>query len=331
MRRLVIAVLAIGALSALGGGAAEPASAICAISTEGKGNHELRVGGNCVNKLAVGTKTFINVINKGTWIANGIACAQVSEVNTGNYGVANCAGAAGAAGCCQYIKINVNEGLFGWRWWVASADAATLPSGIQVTKLTTAKATLKTKIGGAEVKFTTSTAPELVGVKLEGEGKLTTGGQVKFTGLTTELSGKASAPCTPLGTAGNDSTLGSITSNKTKGNLVSHGGDGVVQVLPETANTFGKLFFGEECSLPEEVPLITKSKEAKGLVLKDPLGIGSELKEHEIAELAALTELWVISETVEHKATVEGKAAVGLTGAHSGLAWRGAPNEFEVS
>ena len=336
MRRLVVAALAVGCICVFGGGTADSASAICAISKEGVGNHQLRPGGvgaACGGLLELGKKTFINVINEGVWIAKGEACAQVSEVNTGNWGVGNCMAAKGVPGCCQYIRIEINElPLIGrWVWWVASADAATLPAGIQVASLTSAKATLRTKIGGAEVKFVTTTAPELVGVKLEGEGKLNTGGQVKMTGLSTELNGKASLVCTPLGTKGNDSTLKTFTSTKIKGGLITHSGDGVVQVLPESGSAFGKFFFGEECSLPEEVPLITKSKEGKGLVLKDPLGIGSELKEHEITELPALTELWAISETTEHKATLEGKAAVSLTGTDSGLEWRGAPSEFEVS
>jgi hypothetical protein len=214
-------------------------------------------------------------------------------------------------------------------WLVEGKDAKGLPAEAQITKLTSAKVTLKTKIGGAEVKFNTSTAPELVGVKLAGEGKLTTGGQVKFKGVTTEINGKASAACTPLGTKGNDTTLGTITTKKLKGGLVEHEEDVATQLSPETGTVLGTLFFGEVCALPAEVPLITK-KEGKGLVLKDPIGIAGELKEHEFAELASLTELWAISETAEHKAIVEGSAAVGLTGAHSGLKWSGLPSELEL-
>jgi len=332
MRRLAIAVLAVGVLCALGGGAAQPAAgAFCAISSEALGNKPMRPNGPsgaCSGTAGV-AQAFISVQDRGTWVATGISCARVSEAGKGNYNNAVCDGVPGAQNCCEYIRVNVYEPWF-WYFRVESLDAGKLPAGIQITKLTSAKATLKTKIAGVEAKFTTSTAPELVGAKLEGEGKLTTGGQLKFKEITTELNGKASAPCTPLGTAGKDTTLGTFTSSKIKGALVSHENDGAIQVLPETGTTFGKLSFGEECALPEEVPLITK-KEGKGLVLKDPVGIASELKEHEITELPALTELWAISETTEHKATLEGSAAAALTGEHSGLKWSGVPKEFEVS
>lgn len=194
---------------------------------------------------------------------------------------------------------------------------------------------LKSEIGGTEVKFV-ATGANLIGVNLETEGKLTTGGKVEFTGVTTELKGKLSGPCKPLGTLNNDTTLGVITSNGGKGELVLHtGGVGVTKIQPETGITFGNLFFGEECSLPEEVPVITAVKltvEGKevldvgnGLVIKDPSGIGNLNINHEITELSGLTELYTISVTPEHKAVVEGSATVRLIETHLGLEWNGTP------
>ena len=334
MKKLSMAVLLVGALCAFGGGVAPSASAnICAISTESKGNYGKRTpdtaAGACELPGTVGSKKYIVVRDKGRRIGTEVACAEVAEALTGNFSDPDCTTNVGA-GNGSFVKIKVAPGNFR-RWWVAGKDAKELPAAVQITKLTSAKATLKSKIGGAEVKFTTSSAPELIGFKLEAEGKLTAGGAVKFTGVTTELNGKTSSVCTPLGTVGNDATLGIITSVKGKGDLVLYEGSAGTEMLPIMENVIARLSFGEECSLPAEVPVITKKETGKALVLTDPLGIGNELAEHEITELSALTELWVISETAEHKATVEGKAAVGLTGAHIGLKWKGTPDEIEVS
>jgi hypothetical protein len=216
----------------------------------------------------------------------------------------------------------------GAKWTVGGTDAGTLKAKVVLNSLVGGEATLLTKIGGASVSFLTKTTPTLNGVSLEGEGKLTTGGTVTFKGITTDLNGSASAVCTPLGTSEVDSTLGVITSNKGKGELVLHetGGvkSGVTQIKPETGNVFGKLFFGEECSLPEEVPIITKAVGGRGLVLSDPLGVGNELVTHQITQ-HSLTELWAISETEEHKATIDGTANVGLETPHNALKWKGTP------
>jgi hypothetical protein len=279
------------------------------------------VGGACGGVVGL-AKSFIEVqageIQKTA--AAGVACARVSEMNKGNYGNALCQGAPGGQNTGEYIKVKIKEIIFGLFWWVESTEAKVLPAEAQVTKLTSAKATLKTKILGAEVKFTTSTAPELVGVKLNGEGKLANGAQVKFKGLTTEINGKVSAACKPPET---------VTSNKLKGGLLSHEEGVYVQLTPETGTTLATLQLGELCSLGEKVPLIT-NKEGKTVTLTDPLGIGKELKEHEVIEFPSLTELWAISATAEHKATLEGGAAVGLTGAHAGFKWNGKTGDFEL-
>jgi hypothetical protein len=336
MKRLCLAALVVGAFCALGGGVAAPASAdICAISTETVGNYGARApdnaSGSCNTPGTVGTKKYILVKNRGNRLAGSsvVACAEVTETQKGNFANSDCSTPV-TAGTGAFVKIKVTTNFFG-RWSVESQDAKELSAGVEITKLTSAKATLKSKIAGTEVKFTTSTAPELSGIKLEGEDKLTTGGTVNFKGVTTELNGKASAACTPLGEKGKEASLGTITSKKTKGGLRSYEESAATQVLPETGNVFATLFFGKECSLPEEVSVITKKETGEGLVLTDPLGIGKELTEHEITELAALTELWLISETAEHKATIEGEAAVDLSGSHNGLEWSGTPDELEVS
>ena len=232
MRKLIqAAVFMAGVFCALGGGMAAPASAdICAISLNTVGNYAARspdtAAGSCNTPGTVGTKKYIIVLNRGRYLAVGEACAEVTETHKGDYANPCTTGVAPGAGA--FIKIKIKAGWFG-SWSVEGKDAKELSAGAQITKLTTAKATLKTKIAGVEVKFNTSTAPELIGVKLAGEGKLAAGGTVKFKGITTELNGKASAVCTPLETAGNDATLGTITSSKGSGGIVFHEGSGVTQ------------------------------------------------------------------------------------------------------
>lgn len=325
-----LAVFVLGAMWAMWGGVATPtasAAAICADSVQSVGNFKNRVGGACIEESIFRTKLYIVVESTEiTKISAGVGCAKVTEAKSGNYKNSTCTEEV-EAGTGSFVKVVIEEGggEAGSKWTVSGTDAGTLKAGVQLTSLVGGSATLLTKIGGASVSFLTSTTPTLNGVSLEGSGTLTTGGTVTFKGVTTDLNGKASAVCTPLGTAGNDGTLGVITSSKGKGGLVLHtGGVGVTQIKPETGNVFGKFFFGEECSLPEEVPIITKASSGRGLVLSDPLGIGNELVTHQITQ-HSLTELWAISETEEHKATIDGTANIALTGAHTGLKWKGTP------
>jgi hypothetical protein len=330
MRRLFLAALVVGASCSFWGGVAAPANAdICAISPINFGNYLGRTAnGLCTTPTTLGMGPFIIVLNAGKWKNNREACAQTTEPLKGNYTDPHCITATGL-GMGSFARILISTNFFGW-WSVEGKDAKELPAGVQITKLTTAKATLKSKILGAEVKFTTSTTPELVGVKLEGEDKLSAGSTVRFKGITTEINGKASAACTPMGEKGKESSKGTITTKKLSGELDPYEGSGVTELLPESGSVLATFYFGETCSLPEEVSLITKKETGNGLVLTDPLGIGKELVTHEVTELAALTELWLINEKEEHKVTLEGSAAVALSGTHSGLAWKGTPTEYEV-
>jgi hypothetical protein len=329
-----MAVFVIGTLCAISGGVAAPTASadICAISVDVAGNYKVRTpdnsAGTCETKGTIGKEKYIKIVNKGPKIAAGIACAKVSEANTGNFSNPACTEGV-TAGTGSYIKVKIGSETPG-KWTVGGKDAKELSASIQVTKITSAKLTLKTKIGGAEVKLNTTTTPTLNGVKLTGEGKFITGGTATFKGVTTELNGKASPVCALLGTAGNDSTLGIVTTNKVKAELALHESTGVIEVKPETGNIFGVLFFGGLCALPEEVPMITRTN-GLGLVLTDSLGIGNELVEHEFTELPALTELWVISATAEHKKEVEGSLGIGLNFPHNALKWRGTAPEYAVS
>jgi hypothetical protein len=221
------------------------------------------------------------------------------------------------------------------KWTVGGTDACTLKAEVQLEKLLklkpedpTALGILLTKIGGAQVWFLTQTTPELIGAKLECSGSVTSGFKVRFLGVTTDINIKSSPVCTPLGTPGNDGTLGTITTEPLKGLLVLHEVEGkkvgVVEIKPKTGNVFANLFFGEECSLPEEMPIIGLV-DGKGVFLKEPRGtLGTEELTHEFTE-NSLTELWAISETAEHKATLDGTAVAKLGGTHASKIWKGTP------
>ena len=168
-------------------------------------------------------------------------------------------------------------------------------------------ATLKTKIIGKEVKFTCKEAT-LVSVKLEPEGKLTTGGSVKFGKCVTFLGGVESKACEPFTGA----EKGVVVTDKGKGLLALHtGGITTTIIEPEVAGkAFGTIHMSELCSIGEEVPVFGK------LFIKDT-EVSKELVKHLITE-GPLTSLYVISDTAEHLETkIEGGAKVFLGSTHA--------------
>ncbi len=177
-------------------------------------------------------------------------------------------------------------------------------------------ASLATKIAGAGVKYECGGA-ELAGTKLETEGKLTSGGKVKFVSCKTFLNGSLSAICQPH-SAGQ--APGTILTNAGKGLMVLHGGEPVILVEPSSSSAFVTILHGEECSLPESVPVMGK------LVVEDVFGLGDkEETEHWLTPLGVLSNLFVISNTAEHSATASGTAIARLSGSHVGNKWSGLP------
>jgi hypothetical protein len=168
---------------------------------------------------------------------------------------------------------------------------------------------LLTKIAGAEVKIL-CTGAELVGVKLETEGRLTTGGQAKFTGCETFLNGTLSAACVPKS---KEQPAGTVLSEKGKGLMGLFEVHGVNQKLteikPEAGENFAVLKFSGECSLPESVPV-------KGsLFIKDCLGaLETESLDHLIEVDNLASHIYVISLTVEHEVELHGSVIVAIKG-----------------
>ncbi len=209
-------------------------------------------------------------------------------------------------------------------WRVGGAD---LTSGTKLIKaqIVAPSATLDTKIGGNEVKFTCKKGT-LKEVELEKEGKLKEGGSVRLEECTTAVNGTTQSVCEPI----NGAEKGVIVSNKGKGRLTSHStGEGVTiiestvkeKIEGKEVSVFGHVKMSEECSIGEDVPIIGSKL---GIVDSGGMtGLLTEAAVHKIKE-GPLTEIWAISETAEHKATVLGEAAVELA---AGGNWSGSAGE----
>jgi hypothetical protein len=87
---------------------------------------------------------------------------------------------------------------------------------------------------------------------------------------------------------------------------------------PDTGETsFAVVKSTETCSIGEKVPII-------GLwAFRDRNDPTAHSVLHLIEEFAQLNELFVISKTVEHNATILGSAEAFLTGAHEDWKWAG--------
>lgn len=181
---------------------------------------------------------------------------------------------------------------------------------------------LLTKVAGITVEIL-CTAMTLEEAKLLLEGKLL--GKIKFSGCKIKLNGVVSAPCEPHTGA----EKGVILTLRLKGLIELHtlaGGEKhhIVKFLDDkepfpNTDHFVTIELSEECAIGERLPVFGTFS-AKECNIKEFL---THLVNHLWEEFKPLTELWVISNTAEHKATVDGSALVFLTGEHMGLKWGG--------
>jgi hypothetical protein len=209
------------------------------------------------------------------------------------------------------------------KWKVKGAD---LPSNdsllptIQIEEIESETGALFTEIAKAELRILCTQA-ELLGMKLELQGKITEGSKVKFSGCVTLLNGSMSKLCAPKTP---EQPFGTIVSNELKGLLVLRESKGVLEVKPKAGEILASLRFDVPggCALPEIVPV-------KGeLLIQDCKSEGQvELASHLVEERFVSSHLWVISLTTEHLAFFFGSSAtVVLTGAgHEGQKWSGVP------
>lgn len=191
--------------------------------------------------------------------------------------------------------------------------------GVTLELQTDTATVLHTKIAGIAVLFECQKVQMLKGV-LKAEGKVATGMQVKFGECITKLNGATSSACKPF--VGVES--GGIITTRLHGlielvtlEVVGTKDDGL-KVLPDNvvnkegkevaSETLANIEMGEECSIGEKVPVIGK------VTLKDcfgNLGFLTHQLEH-LVEVGPRTELWTISKTAEHVATLLGSSLVGL-------------------
>ena len=214
----------------------------------------------------------------------------------------------------------------GAQWLFAEKGAGTklipfLEASIQLEK-DSPTYVLHSKILGVAVLFL-CTELKLVNAVLKANGSIGEGFKILFSGCTTDLNGVANANCTP-----NDVTdgLGVIVTQNLHallvlGELAGGVKDDLLKILPDTGETFDNMEFGSKCPIGTKIPVIGK------LMFKD---CANEALTHLVKHLlepapAPFTELWTISKTAEHQATLLGSFWAFLTGAHEGLKFSGDP------
>jgi hypothetical protein len=182
---------------------------------------------------------------------------------------------------------------------------------------------LLTMIGGVPVEIL-CTAITAVNMKLKAVGKVL--GKLLFHGCRIKINGIESKACEPKEGANN----GLIETVTLEGLIRLHLLGGGVRdetvlfkrdpIQEAKLEVMATLKMGEECSLPEVIPIGGKFS------VKDCENAFLTHKLFHLAEaFAPLTYLWVISDTVEHRATLDGSVLVGLLSPHAKLEWAGTP------
>jgi len=142
--------------------------------------------------------------------------------------------------------------------------------------------------------------------------------KVLFSGCDTDLEGKLALECTPEDPADGKGFIVTKFGHALLGlHLLGDGTrDDVTIVLPDEGETFATIKLPVGCPIGTSVPVIGK------LALKDCENLAlTHLVKHLVEPFAALTELFTISKTPEHAATLLGSAWAKLGGEHAGLAW----------
>jgi len=178
----------------------------------------------------------------------------------------------------------------------------------------------------------TSVEFEEARLKLEGSSL----GKIKFAGCQITTQKKEGKPgeqevltaCEPH-TGTSEEGKGVVLTNLLKDLIILHeGAEGYDRLEPEEGTRFVVIATSAACAFGENIPVIGKfvfkdcsSKNEKGECITE----GRVEKEVHLTVEGPLTELWTISKTEEHKATIDGSANVFLTLEHKGLKWSGTP------
>jgi len=144
--------------------------------------------------------------------------------------------------------------------------------------------------------------------------------QVKFTECTTDLNGAAAPECTPEAEGVKGVIVTKLGHALIKLHELAGVKDDVLKILPDEGETFATIVLPAACPIGTSVPVIGS------LALKDCENLAlTHLVKHLVEAFTPLTELWTISKTEEHKATLLGSAWGFLIGEHLGLKFSGDP------
>jgi hypothetical protein len=207
----------------------------------------------------------------------------------------------------------------GAHWNVSgkSINGTGLKPLVQIKELENKTATILTKILGS-LYHILCTAVTLIGFVLLDNGGGS--GKIKFTGCIAIVNGVVQKACEPK----LEGVAGVIETSLLKSLLVLHKlENGTVDTLdriePNEGETFTTIQSSETCAVGGKIP--TKGK----VFIKDCKNeFQTELVDH-LLEEGPLTHIFVISDTPEHQAKLDGSLIFTLAGAHAGLKWSGTP------
>jgi hypothetical protein len=202
-----------------------------------------------------------------------------------------------SAGPAQAEKGNV---------WLLNGEHVTSTLQPAVSVSSVGGLVLLSKVNGIKIEISCGGAA-LENTKLLTGGSVA-GGKVKFTGCSTKLNEIKQVSCEPH----NGTEKGVIVSNELNDSLVLHSGALFVR-LEAASEILATVVSSEECLAGEKIAVIGK------LTLKDE-ALEKESPSHSVSE-GPLTELWLVSKTEEHKATMDGSLTLEMGGEHKGLEW----------
>jgi hypothetical protein len=222
------------------------------------------------------------------------------------------------AGCALFALIAISANSAGAeggaKWQVVNAKGelvevkSKLSPSLTVLEVENKSLKLLTRI--FEIPVTVScTGAQLLNAKLEEEGKVSAGTQLKLTGCQFNMGG---VECTPV----YESESGVILSQPLKGLLALHEGAGILRIEPVEKLVFAVITLNKECGLKEFTI-------GNVLTLKDS-ELKTELERHLFVE-GPLTEMWAVSKAPNHTVQLDGSIVLGLGGEHKALKWSGTP------
>lgn len=204
---------------------------------------------------------------------------------------------------------------------LVTISGALLPE-VAMTEIVTKDMTLLSEIGKKPFEMLCLGA-SFINARLEAEGRVGGGNKVEFTGCTVKIGGVTQVSCKPHT---NGKPEGTVLSSALKGLIVLNTAGSeprsVIKFEPVTGETFMTLVLGvegeSECSLGELCSINGVST-----VTEEGKGLETEQESHFVSQFAAMSDLWVLNKTAEHKVTVDGQGKLGLAGEHKGLKWAG--------